>query len=51
LPTGLAAPTWIGGTAKQQESTMDQIGRRQWAIAEGYIPSTSWFTDRAFGVA
>ena len=26
---------------------MDQIGRRRWAIAEGYIPSESSFTDRA----
>lgn len=26
---------------------MDDIGRRRWAIAEGYIPSQSSFTDRA----
>jgi hypothetical protein len=26
---------------------MDQIGRTRWAIAEGYIPSESSFTDRA----
>jgi hypothetical protein len=26
---------------------MDAIGRRQWAIAEGYIPSESAFSDRA----
>jgi hypothetical protein len=26
---------------------MDRIGRRRWAIAEGYIPSESSFTDRA----
>jgi hypothetical protein len=25
---------------------MDQIGRTRWAIAEGYIPSGSSFTDR-----
>ena len=26
---------------------MDAIGRTKWAIAEGYIPSESQFTDRA----
>jgi hypothetical protein len=26
---------------------MEAIGRRQWAIAEGYIPSESTHTDRA----
>jgi len=26
---------------------MDEIGRRRWAIAEGYIPSDSRFSDRA----
>ncbi len=26
---------------------MEAIGRRRWAIAEGYIPSQSSFTDRA----
>jgi hypothetical protein len=26
---------------------MDEIGRRHWAIAEGYIPSESSFTERA----
>src|SRR5271166_6009952 len=26
---------------------MDAIGRRRWAIAEGYIPSESAFSDRA----
>jgi hypothetical protein len=26
---------------------MDAIGRRRWAIAEGYIPSESTFSDRA----
>jgi hypothetical protein len=26
---------------------MDAIGSRRWAIAEGYIPSKSSFTDRA----
>lgn len=26
---------------------MDDIGRRRWAIAEGYIPSHSAFSDRA----
>jgi hypothetical protein len=27
--------------------TMDAIGRKRWAIAEGHIPSQSSFTDRA----
>ena len=26
---------------------MDAIGRQRWAIAEGYIPSQSSFSDRA----
>jgi len=26
---------------------MDPIGRKRWAIAEGYIPSQSSFSDRA----
>ena len=26
---------------------MDEIGRRRWAIAEGYIPSQSSFSERA----
>jgi hypothetical protein len=26
---------------------MDAIGRKRWAIAEGYIPSQSTFSDRA----
>ena len=26
---------------------MESIGRKRWAIAEGYIPSQSSFTDRA----
>src|SRR5260370_5534963 len=28
-------------------SQMEAIGRRRWAIAEGYIPSQSSFSDRA----
>jgi hypothetical protein len=28
-------------------SDMDHIGRKRWAIAEGYIPSQSSFSDRA----
>ena len=28
---------------------MDSIGRTRWAIAEGYIPSESSFTDPALG--
>ncbi len=27
---------------------MEPIGRKRWAIAEGYIPSQSSFSDRAF---
>ena len=30
-----------------EESNMEFIGRRRWAIAEGYIPSQSSFSDRA----
>jgi hypothetical protein len=29
-----------------RRTTMDMIGRRRWAIAEGYIPSESAFTSR-----
>ena len=29
------------------QAIMDAIGRRRWAIAEGYIPSESSFSDRA----
>jgi hypothetical protein len=29
------------------EAAMEAIGRRRWAIAEGYIPSESSFSDRA----
>jgi hypothetical protein len=30
-----------------EDIAMDLIGRRRWAIAEGYIPSESSFSDRA----
>jgi hypothetical protein len=30
-----------------EDSRMDAIGRKRWAIAEGYIPSQSSFSDRA----
>jgi Anabaena sensory rhodopsin transducer len=30
----------------QGHMTMDAIGRKRWAIAEGHIPSQSSFTDR-----
>ena len=30
-----------------EESNMEFIGRKRWAIAEGYIPSQSSFSDRA----
>ena len=35
----LAGSTWV--------AIMDAIGRRHWAIAEGYIPSESSFSDPA----
>jgi hypothetical protein len=31
----------------KMEAAMEAIGRRRWAIAEGYIPSESSFSDRA----
>jgi len=30
-----------------EDMTMDAIGRKHWAIAEGHIPSQSSFSDRA----
>jgi hypothetical protein len=30
----------------KKEPAMDPIGRKRWAIAEGYIPSQSSFSDR-----
>jgi hypothetical protein len=33
--------------AEKRRHGMEAIGRRQWAIAEGYIPSESSFSDRA----
>jgi hypothetical protein len=30
-----------------EDSRMDAIGRKRWAIAEGYIPSQSSFSERA----
>jgi hypothetical protein len=35
------------GAAIQPGFRMDSIGRRHWAIAEGYIPSQSSFSDPA----
>jgi len=32
---------------RHEESNMEFIGRKRWAIAEGYIPSQSSFSDRA----
>ena len=32
---------------RRRERKMQPIGRRRWAIAEGYIPSQSSFTDAA----
>jgi hypothetical protein len=43
----------IGSSANERVSRwnrghfMEAIGRRRWAIAEGYIPSESAFTERA----
>src|SRR5438105_3613517 len=34
-------------TFLQGDAKMEEIGRRRWAIAEGYIPSESAFSDRA----
>jgi hypothetical protein len=42
--------TGVGVTAFGEQNggtAMDAIGRKQWAIAEGYIPSESSFSDRA----
>jgi hypothetical protein len=36
-----------GAKANAEASAMNEIGRQQWAIAEGYIPSQSSFSDRA----
>jgi len=33
--------------SRRQPRNMDAIGRTRWAIAEGYIPSQSSFSDRA----
>ena len=30
-----------------EDSDMELIGRKRWAIAEGYFPSQSSFSDRA----
>jgi hypothetical protein len=35
-------------TGNSEDQPMPQIGRRLWAIAEGYIPSQSTSQDRAF---
>jgi hypothetical protein len=32
---------------RMEARSMDAIGRKRWAIAEGYIPSESSFSDRA----
>src|SRR5262249_9004549 len=45
-PGGRACVVQDGG--QQPEAvTMDALGRPRWAIAEGYIPSESSFSDRA----
>jgi hypothetical protein len=36
-----------GVEASAEGNHMDAIGRKRWAIAEGYIPSQSSFSDRA----
>src|SRR5215216_265887 len=35
------------GAAHAKRSVMDEIGRKRWAIAEGYIPAESCSQDRA----
>jgi hypothetical protein len=37
----------LRGNKLDEDMTMDAIGRKRWAIAEGHIPSQSSFTDRA----
>jgi hypothetical protein len=37
----------VVGRIFAQGNEMDPIGRKRWAIAEGYIPSQSSFSDRA----
>jgi hypothetical protein len=37
----------LASSAKKGGTAMDAIGCRRWAIAEGYIPSESSFSDRA----
>jgi hypothetical protein len=45
-PSGLAQRL-LRFQQKAAGGAMDAIGRKRWAIAEGYIPSQSSFSDRA----
>jgi hypothetical protein len=38
---------WVTGRAKRGNKIMTMLGRTHWAIAEGYIPSQSSFSDPA----
>ena len=42
----IAAPALTPSSAEKGQA-MDPIGHKRWAIAEGYIPSQSSFSDRA----
>lgn len=48
LDVGARCGCVLGRVARAGEGArvMDAIGRRRWAIAEGYIPSQSSFSDR-----
>jgi hypothetical protein len=44
----LCRQNWVmPNRPRRRERKMQPIGRRRWAIAEGYIPSQSSFTDEA----
>jgi hypothetical protein len=46
-PGGCSARYRLPDFARRKVPIMDAVGRRRWAIAEGYIPSESSFSDRA----
>jgi hypothetical protein len=41
------APPALTPSSAEKGQAMDPIGHKRWAIAEGYIPSQSSFSDRA----
>jgi hypothetical protein len=47
LPPGISAAHPILSKIEPKAGKMEPIGRRRWAIAEGYIPSQSSFSDPA----